>query len=176
MAAPPSGDFNSRFSSPSSRRTRRSRSIQSPEPAELSAHRQRSLHPISNDGVVHSFRTKPQPLWLKLLLRLQQGSSIATILLIVGALATYGWTVYLQQQWGKAYDSLEALKKRERQLVSANELLKNQMAEQAENPTTGLLLPDPSNAIFLTPAPRRSEVKPKPSPSPEDFSNKPLGY
>ncbi len=176
MAAPPSGDLNSRFSSQLSRRTRRTRSSESAKPVHLTSI-DPALSRASADGVVHSFRPKAKPLWLKLLLRVQQGSSIVTLLLIVGVLATYGWTVYIQQQWGKAYDSLEALKKRERQLVSANELLKNQMAEQAENPTTGLLLPDPSNAIFLTPAPQRSEVQPKSSPSPEkSFPNRPLGY
>lgn len=173
MAAPPSGDLNSRFSSHPSRRTLRTRSPQATHPVSINSTRRRG----SADGVVHSFRPKAKPLWLKLLLRLQQGSSLVTLSLILGVLATYGWTVYLQQQWGEAYESLETLKKQERQLVSANELLKNEMAEQAEKPTTGLLLPDPSNAIFLTPAPQRSDIQPKPSPSLEDaFPNKPLGY
>jgi hypothetical protein len=98
-------------------------------------------------------------------------------LLGISVLAAYGWTVYLQQRWGHEYEKLETLKKQERQLVSANELLKNQMAEQAEKPTAGLLLPDPSNAIFLTPAPQRPEVKPKSiAPSAESSPAKPLGY
>lgn len=171
MAAPPSGDLNSRFSSPASRRTSSTRLPRAAHLVSIDPTRRRT------DGVVHSFRPKARPLWLKLLLRLQQGSSLVTLSLILGVLATYGWTVYLQQQWGEAYESLETLKKQERQLVSANELLKNEIAEQAEKPTTGLLLPDPSNAIFLTPAPQRSDIQPKSSPSPEaTFSNKPLGY
>jgi hypothetical protein len=111
------------------------------------------------------------------LLRTQQGSSIITILLGISVLAAYGWTVYLQQIWGHEYEQLETLKRQERQLVSANELLKNQMAAQAEKPTAGLLLPDPSNAIFLTPAPQRPEVKPKSTvPSAESSPTRPLGY
>ena len=98
--------------------------------------------------------------------------------LMLGAsiLITYGWTVYIQQQWGREFDRLEAMKKQERQLVSANEVLKNQMAEQAERPTAGLLLPDPSNAIFLTPAPQRPDVKASSTPPVEPDSTRPLGY
>lgn len=129
------------------------------------------------DTIVHAFRPKQKPLWLVLLIKLQQGSSIVTLLLMIAILSVYGWTVYLQQRWGQQYDKLETLKKRERQLTSANEVLKNQMAEQAEKPTAGLLLPDPSNAIFLTPAPPRPEVKPELSaPSTEGTPNRPLGY
>jgi hypothetical protein len=98
-------------------------------------------------------------------------------MLVVGALITYGWTVYTQEQWGKEFDRLEALKTKERELISTNEVLKNQMAEQAEKPTAGLLLPDPSNAIFLTPAPQRPPVKPRPvAPGAEPDPIRPLGY
>jgi hypothetical protein len=110
------------------------------------------------------------------LLRFQQTASLMTLLLAAGVLITYGWTVYIQQRWGQQYDRLETLKKQERQLISANEVLKNQMADQAENPKSGLLLPDPSNAIFLTPAPQRPEVKPTTVPSTEPSPTRPLGY
>lgn len=141
----------------------------------------RMTHPspdvTSENSTVHSFRPKPKPLWLSLLLRCQQVSSVMTLLLVAGVLTVYGWTVYIQQRWGQEYDRLETFKKQERQLVSANELLKNQMAEQAENPTAGLLLPDPSNAIFLTPAPQRPQVKPKSTvPAVESSPTRPLGY
>jgi hypothetical protein len=129
------------------------------------------------DTVVHSFRPKQKPFWLIVLIKLQQGSSFVTLFLVAAILVVYGWTVYTQQRWGQQYNKLESLKKQERQLVSANEVLKNQMAQQAENPTAGLLLPDPSNAIFLTPAPQRPEVKPKSTVPPvEKFPKKPLGY
>ena len=105
-----------------------------------------------------------QPRWLTLMQWTQRGSSLVALMLGASILITYGWTVYIQQQWGREFDRLEAMKKQERQLVSANEVLKNQMAEQAERPTAGLLLPDPSNAIFLTPAPQRPDVKASPTP------------
>lgn len=122
-----------------------------------------------------SFRPQP-PLWLKLLLWTQRGSALVTLMLGAALLVTYGWTVYIQQQWGREFERLESLKKQERQLVSASEVLKNQMAEQAEKPTAGLLLPDPSNAIFLTPAPQRPAVKASPAPPKEPAPNRPLGY
>lgn len=130
----------------------------------------------SKSNSAHAFRPK-RPLWLTSLVWLQQGTGVTTLMVVAGVLVTYGWTVYVQQQWGKEFDKLESLKKQERQLVSANEVLKNQMAQQAENPTAGLLLPDPSNAIFLTPAPERPQVKPKPTdPLNQPAPTKPLGY
>ena len=117
-----------------------------------------------------------QPRWLTLMQWTQRGSSLVALMLGASILITYGWTVYIQQQWGREFDRLEAMKKQERQLVSANEVLKNQMAEQAERPTAGLLLPDPSNAIFLTPAPQRPDVKASSTPPVEPDSTRPLGY
>lgn len=189
MAAPQAGDPNP-FTVPrrsTSKRSTASNSRSMPQESQLDRlpRRERRTRrspqsassPTLEETGVHSLRPKPKPIWLQLLLRTQQGSSIITILLGISALATYGWTVYLQQRWGNEYEKLETLKKQERQLVSANELLKNQMAEQAEKPTAGLLLPDPSNAIFLTPAPQRPEVKSKSIvPSAEPSPAKPLGY
>lgn len=127
------------------------------------------------DPKPRSFRPQ-RPLWLALLLWTQRGSSVVTLVLGAAILVTYGWTVYIQQQWGRDFDRLEAMKKQERQLISTNEVLKNQMAEQAEKPTAGLLLPDPSNAIFLTPAPQRPDVKVSPRPPVAVDSARPLGY
>ncbi len=160
-------------------RRRRTRTKRSPASAASSASNHEQVtesvaHP--SEAVVHSFARR-QPLWVTVLLRLQQGSSLVTLSLIVGAMVVYGWTVYIQQRWGQEYERLETLKKQERQLISANEVLKNQMAEQAESPTAGLLLPNPNNAIFLAPAPQRPAVKPKPPVPPSDSSpNRPLGY
>jgi hypothetical protein len=169
------GDSNQLPSSqrPLRRSNRRSRSRSSTtEHPQKNLSQQQSL----DSSVVHSFRPKSRPLWLTLLLRFQQGTSVVTILLVVGILVAYGWTVVIQERWGKAYEKLETLNKQERQLVSANEVLKNQMAEQAEKPTAGLLLPDPSNAIFLTPAPQRPEAKPKSTVPAESVPTRPLGY
>jgi hypothetical protein len=169
MAAPRSGDSNQRLLS------------QSPQSSvtPIRRRRTRAAKSTQDEGqaVVHSF-SQQKPLWVTVLLKLQQGSFFVTFSLIVGAMVVYGWTVYIQQRWGQEYEKLETLKKQERQLISANEVLKNQMAQQAENPTTGLLLPNPNNAIFLAPAPQRPAVKPSSPPvSPSNTSsNRPLGY
>ena len=188
MAAPRSGDLNQRPLShlasqsasqasvtPIRRRRARARTQSSSSSQDKGAVSQFASG--SDEAVVHSF-TKQKPLWLTVLLQLQRGSFFVTLSLIASVMAVYGWTVYIQQQWGQEFEELESLKKQERQLISANEVLKNQMAEQAESPTTGLLLPNPNNAIFLAPAPQRPPVKPSsPAVVPSDASsNRPLGY
>lgn len=120
---------------------------------------------------------KPLPFWVKSLLFVQRGSAVVSLLLVLGGLAVYGWTVYTQQRWGHAYGRLEQLQKRERQLLAANEVLKNQIAKQSEAPGAGLVLPNPDDTIFLSPAPLRPTVKPEvDSPSPEPIPARPLGY
>jgi hypothetical protein len=94
----------------------------------------------------------------------QRGSTIATFCLVSGALAVYSWTVYSQTFWGKEYSHLEQLQKNQRQLTEANEALKNQIAQQAETPEAGLVLPDANNTIFLQAAPDRP-LRPDPTTS-----------
>ena len=173
MAAPRSGDSDPRNSLPQST-PRPVRSAPAQRTKRLSSAQPASESPQA-DPIPRAFRPQ-HPLWLTLLLWTQRSSSLVTLALGAAILATYGWTVYIQQQWGRDFDRLEAMKKQERQLISTNEVLKNQMAEQAEKPTAGLLLPDPSNAIFLTPAPQRPDVKASPKAPVEVDSTRPLGY
>jgi len=122
---------------------------------------------------------RPQvvPPWLKTLLHVQRTSSFVTFSLMIGLLAVYGWTVYTQQRWGSAYSHLEVLQKQERQMTAASEVLKNQMAKQAEAPDVGLALPDPGNTVFLAPAPQRLPVEPEVNlPPPQPIPARPLGY
>lgn len=130
-----------------------------------------------NQHVVTSLpQTQAPPAWLKLLIRAQHASSVAVLGLVVATLAVYGWTVYVQQRWGQEYQRFETLKKQERQLISGNEALKNDIARQAESPTSGLIVPDPTNAVFLTPAaPRAPEAPDRPFSS-QSIPAKPLGY
>jgi len=178
MAASRSGNYDQRKSAHKSADSaptighlrRRTEHLNSQQPALSTSQEPQEPHPMPR-----SFRPQ-QPRWLTLMQWTQRGSSLVALMLGVGILVTYGWTVYIQQQWGREFDRLEAMKKQERQLVSANEVLKNQMAEQAEKPTAGLLLPDPSNAIFLTPAPQRPDLKANPTPAVDPDSTRPLGY
>jgi hypothetical protein len=116
------------------------------------------------------------PAWLKWLMMVHRTSSIVTCGLVAAALTIYGWTVQTQQVWGRDYQRLEKLQQQERQIVTASEVLKHQLALQAEDPTTELTQATPENAIFLEPAP------PRPAPvvidqhPPNILMTKPLGY
>lgn len=100
-------------------------------------------------------RARSAPLWLLRLCYLQRRFGVVTFLLMAGMLTVYGWTAYSQQAWSQAYRKLETLQRNERQLTAASEVLKNQMARQAEQPATGLVPLNPATAIFLQSAPQR---------------------
>ena len=93
-----------------------------------------------------------QPLWLRSLLRVERASCAAAVLLLGGALSLYGLTVYSEQQWSQEYQKLETLRLREQQLSAASEVLKHQLAKEAQNPDTGLAPQNPADTIFLKPA------------------------
>lgn len=165
---------------PTSVRTRRERQqlvqqqlVSPPAPASLQR-QSRSL--ASNAATVRSLpNVHTTPAWLQLLTVTQRTSSVVTFVLVAVVLAVYGWTVQTQQAWGRSHQRLETLQQQERQLTTANEALKHQLAQQAENPATGLVQSTPENAIFLEPAP------PRPAPvvvTPVSNFNttEPLGY
>ena len=98
-------------------------------------------------------------------------------------LSVYGWTVYSQKMWSQAYRKLETLQRHERQLTTANEVLKNHIALQAEQPTTELMPPTSASLIFLQPAPQlrvpaANPVLPatKPGTQTQQPTPMPLGY
>ncbi len=89
------------------------------------------------------------PMWFLYLRSLQRRFGIATYLLIAGMLVMYSSTAYLQQRWNQEYRKLEHLQRYERQLITTNEALKNQLAKEAEQPATELVSPNPAAAIVL---------------------------
>ncbi len=118
------------------------------------------------------------PWWLRSLQKIEQPTSGITFLVIVVTLTMYSWTVYSQRLWSQEYQKLESLQRQERQLSTASELLKKQMAQEAENPHSGLVPQKPDHLVFLAPAPPR----PVP-PNPDRQTNHrainpatPLGY
>lgn len=122
------------------------------------------------------------PVWLRSLLRVQRASSAAVVLLLGGALTLYGLTVYSEQRWSQEYQKLETLRRGEQQLSAASEVLKHQLAKEAQNPETGLAPQKPADTIFLSPPPpsRSPVAAPAPNSSP-DLKNRagvetPLGY
>ncbi|NER03137.1 MAG: hypothetical protein F6K17_11135 [Okeania sp. SIO3C4] len=98
---------------------------------------------------------KSKPLWLKSLMATQLTSSMVTILLASTSVAIYGWTIYGQSKWTTEYQQLQKLRQKEQQISVANELLKNQIAEQASTSDTGLASQNSVKRIFLDPAPPR---------------------
>jgi len=117
------------------------------------------------------------PNWLRLLIGLERCVSVVTIALGAATLTVYGMTVSDGQQWSRDYNRLQSLQRYERQLRVANEVLKNKMAEQAENPDTGLVPQNPTNTIFLPPAKERisSAITPVPATTTSKITM-PLGY
>jgi hypothetical protein len=112
------------------------------------------------------------------LIKLQRGSLLVAFILVIGALAAYGRTVYLQQLWSHEYGELEKLQRSERELTAAIEALKNHSAAQAGLPGNNLVAQSPGNTIFLPPAPLRrlpslhSTQSAEPTPEPAA----PIGY
>jgi hypothetical protein len=78
-----------------------------------------------------------------------RSSSAVTCCLVTAALAAYGWTVCIPKIWSHEYRQFQSLQRHERELTETNEALKNQLARQAER--SGLVQPNPSQSIFLTP-------------------------
>ncbi len=114
-----------------------------------------------------SLRSRTLPVWFLHLSLWQRRASIATLLLIAGTLITYSSTVYLQQQWSRQFRKLENLQRQERQLTATNEGLKNQLASEAEQPSTDLVPPNPADAIILkafNPKSNPSLTKPEAQP------------
>lgn len=123
-------------------------------------------------------KPQPWPLWLRAMIGVNRGASLLTLSLTSAVLIIYSQTVYSQQLWNREYRNLEVLQRHERQLISTNEALKEQIAQQAERPATGLVPATPANAIFLQPAAQRSLPAPVDVDSPklEAPPTAPVGY
>lgn len=119
------------------------------------------------------------PLWLLRLYTYHRYSSVLAFLLVAATLAVYGWTVYSQELWSQSYRRLQNLQRHERLLTTTNATLTNKMAQEAEQPTAGLVSPSPEKMIFLPPASSNSQPTP-PNTNPNSQSQQqtlsPLGY
>lgn len=104
-------------------------------------HHQKAI-PVMPDG------TKV-PVWLMRWNSLHRHTSVITFLLVSATLIVYGWTVYSQHLWSRSYKELQELQRDERQLTKHDETIKNQMAQEAQKPHSGLVSPTPSKIIFV---------------------------
>ncbi|MBD2534133.1 hypothetical protein H6G97_33210 [Nostoc flagelliforme FACHB-838] len=119
------------------------------------------------------------PLWLLRLYTFHRYSSVLAFLLVASTLAVYGWTVYSQEMWGKSYRRLQNLQRHERLLTTTNATLKNKMADEAEQPTAGLVSPTPEGMIFLSPESQSSKPalsNTTPNSETQQQTLTPLGY
>ncbi len=143
-------------------------------PASPSASPQRSVQ----RSVVRPFpRQRSLPLWLRLLMRLQRSSMVAAFILAGLTVIVYSGTVYTQQRWSQGYHKLQEADRQERQMQTAAEAMKDQLAKQAEKPTSGLVPQSPDMQIVV-PIAAASSGKPNqsPVPQPAPTSNAAIGY
>lgn len=119
--------------------------------------------------------TTPSPL-RRTLAQVHLVSSVLAASLVSLTLVGYGTSVYVDRQLNQATNRLSDLQRSEQQLTTANATLTRHMAQQAEDPATGLQPPKPNQVIFLQPAPQRpAQVVEEPAAAPTQ-ATRPLGY
>ncbi|YAI82549.1 MAG: hypothetical protein ACQJCO_02890 [cyanobacterium endosymbiont of Rhopalodia sterrenbergii] len=87
--------------------------------------------------------------YLQFLLLINKVSATFAFCLVTLTLGVYGWTVKVPTLWSQEFRKLTKLQQEERYLVGANEVLKHQLAQQAQNPEVGLTQLHPKDLIFL---------------------------
>ncbi len=147
--------------------------------ASMSA--QSRLNVVGSNHSQQQVRQLPQPhsvpAWLRSLLTVQQGAMVLFASMLGLSAIVYGYTVYTQSLWRNQHGQLQRLQLQESQQGIMNERLKQDMAQAAEQPTSGLIAPNPDRLVFIPSAPQRP-TKPLPAvPSPRTPpSQLPLGY
>ncbi len=123
--------------------------------------------------------SESMPLWLLRLYTIHRHSSVMAFLLVTVTLVVYGWTVYSQQLWNQSFRKLQDLQHHERQLTTTNEVLKEKMAQEAQQPAAGLGSPTPKGTIFLpTASVGPNPISPNTTPNSETQlqTANPVGY
>jgi hypothetical protein len=116
------------------------------------------------------------PLWLKVLMGVQQGSTFITGGLVATTLVVYSWTVYVDNMVYRTFHQLDNLKTQTQQMTTANETLKNNMALQATSDTSHLTAHQPKQAVFVKPSPSRVIPTQPSTPQAPNSMPMPLGY
>ena len=86
---------------------------------------------------------------LQFLLLINKVSVTIAFILVTLTLSVYGWTVRVPGLWSQEFRKLTKLQQEERYLVGANEVLKHQLAQQAQKPEVGLTQLHPEDLIFI---------------------------
>ena len=87
--------------------------------------------------------------YLQFLLLINKVSATFAFCLVTLTLSVYGWTVRVPTLWSQEFRKLTKLQQEERYLVGANEVLKHQLAQQAQKPEVGLNQLHPKDLVFL---------------------------
>jgi hypothetical protein len=123
----------------------------------------------------------PQPQQSKrlaLLMKLRRISTPTALVLVLGILPLYGWSVSTQVSWGKRYQHLDQLRRSEREYQAKTETMKHDVTQDAIQHSTGLVPQGPSNNLFLpvmSPRPNVPVVTP-PAVQPNPAVSAPLAY
>ncbi|WP_404787713.1 hypothetical protein [Altericista sp. CCNU0014] len=95
---------------------------------------------------------------LALLIYLRRISTPVALVMILGILPIYGWSVSTQLSWGKRYQHLDKLRRDEREYKTVTETLKYDLTQKAMQNPVGLVPQGPSNSMFIPAMPPRSRV------------------
>ena len=135
-------------------------------------------HPRQQQQIGPIPQHQPIPVWLKSLVTMQKGASIVFASLFGLSAIVYGYTVYTQDAWRNQHGQLRRLQIQERQQGVMNENLKQQMAQAAEQPESGLVAPSPDRIVVIPSAPQRptKSGSTPPSAKPIPKSKLSLGY
>lgn len=122
---------------------------------------------------------KHKPFWLQSLMVLGNGSSVICYMSVIIAFVMYGMTVYAPKQWTSKYHQLQELQKQERQFSFTEEIIKNQLAESAEQSGSGFVNPDATQPPIFLPevTPKSIELKKSESVEPKQIEKiSPIAY
>lgn len=114
------------------------------------------VRPTGHLQVVPSIPTLPPQ--VRLLLALRRFSTPIAIVLVVGVLPIYGWSVMTQHSWGQRWQHLQTLRQDERHLTNETESQTHTITQKVQNNPTGFVPLSPNNSVFLKPQP------PQPAP------------
>jgi hypothetical protein len=145
-----------------------------------STQRSRSTAPRSRasraTATVQVLPTRSRPGWLQGLIWAQQGSAVLMLTVLAGLLGVYGWSVYVQQTWGRTYQKLETLQRQQQQMTATMEVLRSQAAQAIEDGQGGYHMPHPEQLIFMVPADLRPPREIPPPETTPPAPRPPLGY
>ena len=113
------------------------------------------------------------PNHLKTLSLLQKGSFGLAIASMAASIGLYMSTVQIPKLWSQEYQHLEDLQRQERQLISINETIKYQIAQEASQ-NSNLAISKPESAVFIDPA--KVELRKQPDNRKNQFEEVALKY